>query len=142
MGMARFSREHSPSMVASSRGNKTTATLLDLFTILSLLSILGCTDTAPKLGRDLPRSWSDQTPYFDERVKERFPIGSSESTMISELRSERFSVRDAAGLDGSYNFAAVYEQAGIPCREAWTVLWSANGGVISQIHGRYRQVCL
>lgn len=110
--------------------------------ILSIVLLLSaCANKAPELGKGLPRSWSDQTPYFDERIKQRFPIGSDKVALINELRSERFSIRENHESQSQFKHIAVYEQPGL-CRETWVVTWDEDQAKLSKIEGHYHQVCL
>jgi hypothetical protein len=106
------------------------------------VSALGCANPVPQLARGLPRGLSP-TSDFDQRIRERFPIGSEESNLSGELHRERFSIRSATNLDGVYQFAGYYDHHELPCRESWTVLWSAERGKITAVGGRYSgEICL
>ena len=94
-----------------------------------------CANKVPELGRDLPRSWSDQTPYFDERIKHRFPIGSDKAALVDELRREGFSVRKTTETERWFRHVAVYDQQG-PCRETWSVAWDDDQTKLTNIEGR------
>ena len=110
--------------------------------ILSIVLLLSaCANKAPELGKGLPRSWSDQTPYFDARVKQRFPIGSDKDTLVNELRREGFSMQETNGSQRQFRYVAIYDQQG-PCRETWSVAWDDDQTKLTNIEGRYRQVCL
>jgi hypothetical protein len=106
------------------------------------LLLSACGDGAPVIGRDLPRSWSDRTPYFDNRVKQRFPIGSDETKLLEELRNERFSISDIHDPSRHFTFSALYEHSDLACRETWMISWRADHGKVANIQGNYRQVCL
>jgi hypothetical protein len=106
-----------------------------------VLLLCACTNKVPELGMGLPRSWADRTPYFDARVKQRFPIGSDKDTLANELRREGFSVRETNDSQGQFRHVAVYDQQG-PCRETWSVAWDDDQTKVTHIEGRYSQVCL
>ena len=108
------------------------------------LMVSACGSAAPELGRDLPRSWSDQTPYFGDRIKQRFPIGSDEVKLSDELRKEGFAIRENNGdTPAWFKYSATYEPSGISaCGESWAVSCDDAQGKIARIEGRYRQVCL
>jgi hypothetical protein len=57
--------------------------------VATLLS--ACSAQPPSMGRNLDRR---DTPHFDERVRQRFPVGSDESQLEAELRSEQFSIAE------------------------------------------------
>jgi hypothetical protein len=102
----------------------------------------GCANPPPQMAFGLTHSLVP-TSDFDARIKERFPVGSDERALSAELRRERFSIRAATGLDGSYQFAGYYDRQEFPCRESWTVLWSSRFGTITAVGGRYSgEICL
>lgn len=94
-----------------------------------------CADPMPKLADGLPRSFGP-TSNFDTRLKEQFPVGSSEPQLMEELRREKFVLRDGGDPEKKYQFASIYDRHALPCREVWTVLWSAELGRITAIAGR------
>jgi hypothetical protein len=96
----------------------------------------------PELARGLPRSFGP-TSDFDRRIKERFAVGSDEGKLSGELRREHFSIRSATNLEGPFQLAGFYDRREFPCRESWTVLWSAKYGTLTAAEGRYSgQLCL
>jgi hypothetical protein len=109
---------------------------------LAALCFCACADRAPYLGRDLPRTWSDHTPYFDARVQQRYPIGSDESGLRHELQAEGFKIRRVHDVSGPFDFAASYIYSRLPCRETWRIQWDATQGRVTRIQGWYNQVCL
>jgi hypothetical protein len=110
-----------------------------LFRIIltSALSVLisACADPMPKLADGLPRSFGP-TLDFDRRLNEQFSVGSNAAQLTAELQRERFLVRDGGDPEKVYQFAAIYDRHDFPCREVWTVLWSAELGKITAIAGR------
>ena len=94
-----------------------------------------CADPMPKLADGLPRSFGP-TSDFDKRLKEQFPVGSNELQLTAELQRERFVLRDGGDPEKVYQFASIYDRHDLPCREVWTVLWSAELGRITAIAGR------
>lgn len=104
--------------------------------LLVLLS--ACSDRAPPLGRGLPETFGPTAPYFDTRLKERFPVGSDAVKLVTELRNEGFTVK--GGRDPN-QFSARYE-AGLVCKKSWAVYWTAEQGKIAAISGSHNQACL
>lgn len=94
-----------------------------------------CADPMPKLADGLPRSFVP-TSNFDERLKELFPVGSNETQLTAELQRERFVLRYGGDPAKVYQFASIYDRHDFPCRETWTVLWSAELGRVTAIAGR------
>ena len=105
--------------------------------LLALLS--ACSDRSPPLGRGLPKTFGPAAPYFDMRLKERFPIGSDAATLVTELRNEGFVIRDGRQ---PYQFSARYQAHDLVCKESWTVHWTAEQGKIATIGGSNEQACL
>lgn len=62
------------------------------------LSLTACAELAPLIGRGLPPALAEARPAFDQRVKERFPIGSDEAAMRAELRREGFAFRSVSEI--------------------------------------------
>ena len=77
-------------------------TMLSLFCAFAASA---CSNAPPSLGRGLPRTFVP-TPDFDKRIKERFPVGSEESKLLSELRGERFATAETQDPSGPYRFSA------------------------------------
>jgi hypothetical protein len=105
--------------------------------VATLLS--ACSAQPPSMGRNLDRR---DTPHFDERVRQRFPVGSDESQLEAELRSEQFSIAEIHDPANRYRMSAVHEVNGVACREDWTIRWIAEEGKITGIEGRIRDICL
>jgi len=95
----------------------------------------------PKLADGLPRSFGP-TSDFDKRLHEQFPVGSNESQLTAELKREKFLFRDGGDTGTAYRFAAIYDRHDFPCREVWTVLWSAESGRITAIAGGTAVTCV
>jgi hypothetical protein len=106
------------------------------------LGVSGCAASQPQIGRNLPSAFHDANVAFDERVKERFPIGSSESALLAELKHEGFKVSESTTEAAAFNFFALYDAPGFPCRLFWKVLWTSADAKITAIAGRYSGVCL
>lgn len=113
--------------------------LLAGVTLLVLLS--ACSDRAPPLGHGLPETFAPNAPYFDTRLKERFPIGSDATKLVTELHNERFKVK-GAGIPGRFSARYEFLDMDMACRESWTVHWTAEQGKIAAVGGRYEQACL
>jgi hypothetical protein len=112
--------------------------------IFSVLLLAACSDPTPPIARGLSKSLAPMSTKgaFDERIKQRFPIGREEAYLIQELRSERFIITPVTESSSPYRFSAIYENHSLVCKESWTVNWSADQGKITDIEGRVGQVCL
>jgi hypothetical protein len=105
-------------------------------------AVSACSNAPPSLGRGLPRAFVP-TPDFDKRIKERFPVGSEESKLLSELRGERFATTETQDPSTPYRFSALYVAQRIACRESWRIQWNAEQGRIVGIEGWYSgEICL
>jgi hypothetical protein len=77
---------------------------------------------------------------FDQRIKERFPVGSGETTLRTELTSEGFVItRDN---DSPFSFSARFHANELVCVADWVVRWSEVEGKIANIDATYKEVCL
>jgi hypothetical protein len=93
------------------------------------------------LTTDLHGKWAAVSREFNRRVTSRFPVGSSESKMTSELRREGFSRDDwnyanAQGDEGK----AMRREDGFPCAQAAYVYWRADDkGRLAAIRGVFQE---
>jgi hypothetical protein len=88
----------------------------------------------PLLGRNLPSTFSEGEKVFDKRVKERFPIGTSETSVVDELEGQGFSV-DPAPFADEWRRATI--RRGILIQTLWSVHWRAGANRIENIAGVY-----
>uniref|UniRef100_UPI0035CA4EA2 hypothetical protein n=1 Tax=uncultured Sphingomonas sp. TaxID=158754 RepID=UPI0035CA4EA2 len=76
---------------------------------------------------------------FDRRLKSRFPLGSSEVAITTELRKEGF-IRDDWTLSVAAEHEAIRQENSWPCNQAAHVYWRADAsGVLKNIRGLYRE---
>jgi hypothetical protein len=101
--------------------------------VISLLT--GCSAQPPDIGRGASSNYA-----FNERVQQRFPVGSDESVLVAALRREQFRIEPAPSKPG--RFVARFEAEGLPCKRTWTLLWSTDQRKISDIEARYGEICL
>jgi hypothetical protein len=103
--------------------------------------LVGCSNAEPPIGRGLPTTFGF-TPAFEQRLRERFPVGSDEGRLIAELRSEKFTLGDVHNPPGHYRSSALYEAShGLFCKGEWQIYWNALQGFIIEIRGTNREVC-
>lgn len=113
------------------------------FAIFIVVCLSACADPPPPIGRDLPSNFVDAQPVFNQRVKDRFPVGSDEQALIGELRREGFALNaESIAPPSPFKSVAEYTAHQIGCRLDWTILWSAKNGNITSITGRYGAACL
>ena len=98
--------------------------------------IAGCSEPAPKIGRDLPSLIADAKPAFDRQVKNRFPIGSEERLLLNELRIEGFTITSTNPA------TAAFTARQLTCNLHYSIQWSADNKMITSIAGDYAASCL
>jgi hypothetical protein len=54
-----------------------------------VLDLSACFDSPPAIGSHLPGTFAVASDALNQRVKERFPVGSGESALRAELKRER-----------------------------------------------------
>jgi hypothetical protein len=94
----------------------------------------------PAIIATLPGGESGFSHEFDERIRARFPIGSSEDALIDYLAGEDFAPewrrRDARN-------SGAFVSSGLVCKKIIRVLWRADAsGVLRDVSGAYESRCL
>ena len=113
----------------------------ELLAVVGALVLSACSKQPPDIGRDLPITFG-YTPAFTQRLNQRFPVGSEEQQLVTELRNERFTIKPSYDPSSHYQFSALYEVSDIVCRDEWTIQWAADQGKITAITGLNRRICL
>jgi hypothetical protein len=116
---------------------------MKLYRILGLLMTLilpACADSPPAIGSHLPGTFSVAADAFDQRVKARFPIGSDEAALRTEMMQQRFVI--ARDKDSPFSFSAGYVANELICRADWVIRWSVFEGKVAAIGGSYEEICL
>ena len=94
-----------------------------------------------------PFTLNETSVRFGERVHERFPVGSSEAALVTELRREHFEIAPGT-WPAQFNPRGFTTQATyngsywLACNIIWHVWWGAQAGRISVIEAGYGDVCL
>ena len=89
----------------------------------------------PGIIATLPGDESDFSLEFDGRIRERFPIGSSEDKLVDFLSSENF-FPDWRRRDRPN--ASFFVQSGLICQKIIRVFWRADAtGVLTDVRGSY-----
>jgi hypothetical protein len=116
--------------------------------ILVALTLLlsGCA-SPPPIARGLPSAFAEARPVFDQRVRDRFPVGSAEADLQQELHRQGFTVSKTGGERAphylvAYEFAASRSEGTLACKLTWTIYWSAEAGKIANVAGDYGATCL
>ena len=87
----------------------------------------------------LSGDWAAVTQKFDQRVKTRFPLNSSASSMGADLRNQGFS-REDWECSAAQEHEAVRREDNFACRAAARIYWNADSdGRLTSIKGVYRE---
>ena len=94
----------------------------------------------PALADGLSATRATARQQFADRVRVRFPVGSSERAMMLELWSEGF---EHPGEGDGHRHWASLERRNFVCTQAWTVTWTADeSDHLTAIEGTYIPSCL
>jgi hypothetical protein len=94
----------------------------------------------PEIVATLPGDESDFSREFDGRIRERFPIASSEDKLVDFLGSEGF-FPDWRRRDKSNS--SFFVQSGLICQKIVRVFWRADAaGVLTDVRGTYESECI
>jgi hypothetical protein len=94
----------------------------------------------PEIAATLPADEAQFSREFDERIRDRFPVGGSEDALVDYLASEHFAPewrrRDGAN-------AAAFVWSGLVCTKTVRVVWRPGAtGVLTAVNGAYESHCL
>jgi hypothetical protein len=94
----------------------------------------------PAIAATLPGDEAQFSHEFDERIRDRFPIGTSEDALVDFLTGEHFAPewrrRDGAN-------AAAFNWSGLLCAKTVRVRWRADAtGRLAEVNGAYESHCL
>ncbi len=96
--------------------------------------------TMPEIVATLPSDESQFSRELDDRVRERFPIGSSEDKLIGYLDSANF-IPDWRRRDDDN--ASLFIWNGLLCNQIVRVAWRADAaGILTKVSGSYQSHCL
>ena len=94
----------------------------------------------PEIVATLPGDESEFSREFDDRVRERFPIGSSEDKLLAFLTNENF-FPDWRRRDNSNS--SFFVQSELICQKIVRVFWRADAaGVLTDVRGTYESQCI
>ena len=107
-----------------------------LMVFLSLLALSGCQETKrealPPIAADLPAETEAAGHVFQQRVQQRFPVGTPEGELISTLKSQGFVIHGATEA-GDFNNAILRRDADGLCQTEWSVRWRASQRRLSEV---------
>jgi hypothetical protein len=101
----------------------------------------GCYSAVPPIARGGPKNVELVTPYFDNQIKRRFPVGSDEEKLRAELYRESFRISETNDPHMGHQYIATYQESGV-CKVSWIVRWNADQGKITNTTAAYTQTCL
>ena len=94
----------------------------------------------PEIVATLPNDESQFSRELDARLRERFPVGTSQDKLIGYLVGANFAL--PIGLEATLN-ASVFVFNGLMCERSARVLWRADpAGALTYISGAYESHCL
>jgi hypothetical protein len=99
-----------------------------------------CFRPLPEIVATLPGDESEFSREFDDRVRERFPIGSGEDKLVDFLTNENF-LPDWPRRNSPN--ASFFLQSGLICQKIARVLWRVDAaGALTDLRGSYESRCL
>lgn len=107
-------------------------------TLITIGTILAQKPKVP-LTANLSGTWETVSAEFDQRVRDRFPIGSSQEAMRIELREQGFTQSDRNSAADFEQEAVRREDNGV-CNQSARIFWRTGGeGRLIGIRGQYRE---
>jgi hypothetical protein len=96
--------------------------------------------TLPPIAATLPGDEADFSRELNDRIRERFPVGSGDKALIAELADEQFLPEWRRGDDAN---ASTFVWAGLLCKKTVRVTWRADtSGILTEVNGSYESRCL
>lgn len=122
------------------RAIRPAATLVLMIASFGVGKMAGGFRSLPDIAATLPGDKSQFSGELDSRIRERFPIGTSEDKLIAYLAGEGFTPewrrRDAAN-------ASAFVWSGLLCKKTVRAFWRADAaGVLTDVRGAYESHCL
>jgi hypothetical protein len=94
----------------------------------------------PEIAATLPGDESDFSRELDERIRERFPVGSAEEPLLYYLRTQNFTPDWRQRDDPN---TAYFLHQGLICEQTIRVTWRADAsGRLTSIGGEYESHCI
>lgn len=112
---------------------------------LCLIAVLGgcALNLGPAIGADLPSNPAMAQQAFDQRIRQRYPVGSSEAALVSDLRRQGFgtATNSQSPPERFRNFAIQCGYVSLVPTHTWEVQWTAVDGRITDIAGVFIPNC-
>lgn len=100
----------------------------------------------PPLISGLTGNRSQKSIEFNQRIKRKFPLGSSVSSLKVELTRNEFSIAPRSAWSGESHFDHWAARNGNnikgPCSEVWTISWNEKLDKITDIAGSFGLMCI
>ena len=94
----------------------------------------------PAIAATLPGVEADFSRELDIRIRERFPVGTSEESLIAYLSDEGFAPQWPRGNDPN---ESDFIRNGLLCTDVVRVFWRADAeGILTDVSGAYESGCL
>jgi hypothetical protein len=94
----------------------------------------------PAIAATLPGEESEFSRELDDRIRQRFPIGASEDSLIVYLADQRFTPEWRRRDDVN---ASAFVWNGLLCKRTVRVFWRADAaGLLTEVGGSYQSDCL
>ena len=90
----------------------------------------GCQAAEPEIARGLPPGYAEANAAFDQRIKQRFPVGTSEKRIVRELEAQSFVVKSHPGWK-----EASFTKSHIATETVWSVRWTASDSIVRKRWG-------
>ncbi|MGO9943681.1 MAG: hypothetical protein ACLPIC_13065 [Rhodoblastus sp.] len=100
----------------------------------------GAFHNLPAIAATLPGAEADFSRELDARIRDRFPIGTNEETLIAYLAGEGF-LPEWRRRDEPNTSAFI--RNGLLCTDIVRVLWRADAtGILREVSGSYASQCI
>ena len=115
-------------------------TLVLMFASFVVGRLTGGFHSLPAIAATLPGDETEFSRELDERIRERFPIGTNEEKLIDYLANEKFAP-EWRRRDGPN--ASIFIRNGLFCTDIVRVSWRADAyGLLTEVNGAFKSQCL
>jgi hypothetical protein len=115
-------------------------TLALMFASFAIGRSTGGFHSFPAIAATLPGEESEFSRELDDRIRERFPIGTSEEKLIAYFANEKFTPEWRRRDDSN---ASAFVWNGLLCKRTVRVFWRADAaGSLTEVSGTYESDCL
>ena len=116
------------------------ATLALMFASFAIGRRTGGFHSFPAIAATLPGEESEFSRELDDRIRNRFPVGTSEDSLIAYLADQKFTPEWRRRGDVN---ASDFVWNGLLCRRTVRIFWRADAaGLLTEVGGSYQSDCL